>query len=67
MFDDNDVNSMFKSFINTFYGFFILVFVKLRNQALLLHVMGGKHQLLKPYVALEETFTYLLKTTVTIN
>jgi hypothetical protein len=41
MFDDNDVNSVFNSFINAVYGFFILVFIKLRKQALLLQVMDG--------------------------
>jgi hypothetical protein len=34
MVDDKDENSMFNSFVNAFYGFFILVFVKLRKQAL---------------------------------
>jgi hypothetical protein len=36
MFDDNDGNSGFNSFINTSNGFLILFFIKLRKQALLL-------------------------------
>ena len=29
--------------------------------------MDEQHQLLKPYVALKQTFIYLLKITVTVN
>jgi len=58
---------MFNSFLNAFYNFFIVVFLHVRKQLLSLRVMDEQHQLLKPYVALKQTFIYLLKITVTVN
>ena len=51
--------SMFNSFLNTFYDFFIVVFLHIRKQVLSLRVMDGQHQLLKPKCCFK-TDLYLL-------
>jgi hypothetical protein len=51
-FDDDDARSMFNSFLNSFYDFFIVVFLHVRSKYCHEGLFVGQHQLLKPYVAL---------------